>query len=171
MSRIFISHNSADNEITKSIVERLQSAGFECVFVDFDPDKGIAAGKNWELELYRELRACRLLIFLSSKASVESQWCFFEVAHAKSLGKPIIPVLIEECATHSILQFQQQIDWTGNCEEAWKRLQRGVLEAGMAGDAPNPRPPRSELSGVGVRFRQFGLLRPISTGTRGLRIG
>ena len=147
MSRIFLSHNSADNEITEHISQRLQAAGHKCVFVDYDPELGIAAGKNWEQQLYREVRACHVMIILCSEASMASHWCFAEVTHAKSLGKPVLPVLVERCDVHPILRFQQYIDWTNKADEeiAWKRLERGLheagLEAGGSFDWDGPRKP------------------------------
>ena len=131
MSRIFISHNSADNKITEEIRLRLVAAGHTGVYVDFDPELGIPSGRDWEMELYRELRTCQAMIVLCSKASIQSHWCFAEITHAKSVGKPVIPVRLDDCEIHSILTRLQVIDWTQDTEEAWERLQRGLLEAGI----------------------------------------
>jgi len=58
MSRIFISHSSADNEITREILERLEAAGFENVFLDHDTRKGITAGVDWENEKMNCIVSC-----------------------------------------------------------------------------------------------------------------
>jgi hypothetical protein len=71
------------------------------------------------------------MIVLCSKASIQSHWCFAEITHAKSVGKPVIPVRLDDCEVHSILTRLQVIDWTQDTEEAWKRLQRGLLGAGI----------------------------------------
>ena len=150
MSRLFISHNSADNRITEEIRQRLEKAGHHCVYVDFDPEQGIAAGQDWERDLYRELRACRALIILCSEASMKSLWCFAEVTHAKSMGKPVIPVKVEECQVHSILSRHQVIDWTQDPEQAWHRLQRGLRQAGID--------PRDSFNWDGTRPPYPGLM-------------
>ena len=69
MSTIFISHSSKDNSVAEAIVARLQQQGYRSVFLDFDPDLGIPAGRSWEHELYRQLRACQSVIVLCSRPS------------------------------------------------------------------------------------------------------
>ena len=131
MSRIFISHSSADNEITRDILQRLEDAGFENVFLDHDARKGITAGVDWENELYRELRACQAMIVVCSKDTMSSNWCFAEITHAKSKGIEVFPIKIDDCTFYSILGSRHGIDWTLDAEDAWKRLQRGLLRAGI----------------------------------------
>lgn len=55
MTALFISHSSQDNEVTDRLVRRLRQAGFAALFVDFDPELGIPAGREWERELYSQL--------------------------------------------------------------------------------------------------------------------
>ncbi|WP_394699363.1 toll/interleukin-1 receptor domain-containing protein [uncultured Desulfobacter sp.] len=59
-----MSHSSKDNLVAETIVERLQQQGYRSVFLDFDPESGIPAGRSWEHELYRQLRACQSVIYL-----------------------------------------------------------------------------------------------------------
>jgi hypothetical protein len=89
MASVFISHNSRDRPVTKWLVKRLQAAGFAALFIDFDPDHGIPAGRSWEHELYIQLRRSDAVIFLASQASVDSHWCFAELSLARSLGRPV----------------------------------------------------------------------------------
>ena len=131
MSRIFISHSSADNEITRDILQRLEDAGFENVFLDHDARKGITAGVDWENELYRELRACQAMIVVCSKDTMSSNWCFAEITHAKSKGIEVFPIKIDDCTFYNILGSRHGIDWTLDADDAWKRLQRGLLRAGI----------------------------------------
>src|SRR3712207_8400995 len=44
------------------------------LFVDFDPEHGIPAGRTWEQELYSALRRTDAVVFLASEASVRSPW-------------------------------------------------------------------------------------------------
>ena len=51
MSTLFISHSSADNEIAGQIKARLADAGHRSVFLDYDPEVGIPAGRSCEFAL------------------------------------------------------------------------------------------------------------------------
>ena len=83
VSAIFISHSSADATVADELARRLEAEGHRSVFLDFDPERGIPAGRNWERELYDQLRSCQAMVVLCSKASMASKWCFAEVIHAR----------------------------------------------------------------------------------------
>jgi len=135
MSRIFISHASKDNLITEDIRQRLEAVGVS-LFLDFHREEGIAAGEDWEKSLYRGLENCDAMIIVCSDSSMASMWCFAEVVHAKSMGKTVIPILIEKCKIHGILNRHHRIDWWKDADEAWERLKVGLHNAGV--DLSNP---------------------------------
>lgn len=89
---LFVSHSSQDAATTAQLVGRLRAAGFESLFVDFDPAVGIPAGRNWERELYSQLRRADGVLFVGSPASAASRWCLAELSLARSIGKPILPL-------------------------------------------------------------------------------
>ncbi len=70
MSSIFLSHSSRDNAVADQVKARLKEWGHRSVFLDFDPEDGIPAGRDWERELYAKLRECRAVIVLCSHASI-----------------------------------------------------------------------------------------------------
>src|SRR3954452_13271343 len=82
----------------------------DSLFLDFDPDSGITAGRDWERELYRNLKLAGAVVVLWSPHSMASRWCFVEIAQAKALGKPIFPVTISPCRVDDILTDRQVID-------------------------------------------------------------
>jgi len=131
MSAIFISHSSKDNQLAGEVREWLAGLGHRSVFLDFDPADGIPAGRDWEQELYRNIRACRAVIVLCSRHSMASRWCFMEITHARALGKHLFPVKIDACDLDGVLSDRQVIDITGNREEALERLGRGILACGL----------------------------------------
>ena len=51
MSRIFLSHSSRDNFEAVALGDWLASVGWDDVFLDFNPERGIAAGECWERAL------------------------------------------------------------------------------------------------------------------------
>ncbi len=145
MSSIFISHSSQDAEWATEVRRQLELQGHRSVFLDFDPADGIPAGHDWEQELYRQLRSCRAVLVLCSRHSMASRWCFAEITHAKSMGKALFPLRIDDCELDPVLTSGQVIDLTVDRESGWRRLWRGLVVAGLdpanAFDWPGDRPP------------------------------
>lgn len=131
MSKIFISHSSKDNVNAEQVKARLAQWGHRSVFLDFDPEHGIPAGRDWEKELYAKLRECRAVIFLCSHASMASRWCFAEVTHARAQGKPVISIRIDQVPLDFILTKDQVINAAAGWDDAYQRLERGLLAAGL----------------------------------------
>ncbi|MDP4360695.1 toll/interleukin-1 receptor domain-containing protein, partial [Escherichia coli] len=66
------------------------------MFLDLDPNRGIAAGERWERALNEAARRCEAVIFLISKAWLGSRWCTNELTLARRLNKRLFGVLVEE---------------------------------------------------------------------------
>ena len=62
MASIFLSHSSQDNEVAGDLCRRLKEHGYDSLFLDFDPDSGIKVGRDWERELYRNLKLAGAVI-------------------------------------------------------------------------------------------------------------
>lgn len=131
MSSIFLSHSSQDNAIAEQLKARLEQWGHRSVFLDFDPEDGIPAGRDWEMELYAKLRECRAVIVLCSHVSMASRWCFAEVTHAKALGKEVFPIKLDNAQVDRVLTSVQVIDATAGWDQAYQRLEKGLLAAGL----------------------------------------
>jgi hypothetical protein len=58
MSRIFLSHSSANNAEAVALCDWLNREGWNDVFLDIDPDRGIAAGERWERALNEAANRC-----------------------------------------------------------------------------------------------------------------
>ena len=150
MSGIFISYSRRDSAQALDLQQRLHREGFRSVFLDTDPEQGIAAGDEWERRLYAKLRSCRALIALSSAAFAESKWCFAEVTHAKALGKSVFPLLVDSSNAHELIRDKQTIDvgpQATDVNAAYQRLFRGLHEAGIVkGGWDARRPPYPGLA-------------------------
>ena len=96
MSRIFISHSSANNAEAIALRDWLVSEGWSDLFLDLDPQRGIAAGERWERALNEAARRCEAVLFLISQAWLSSRWCMNELTLARRLNKRLFGVLIEE---------------------------------------------------------------------------
>src|SRR4051795_4535180 len=130
MTSVFISHSSQDRAVAERGVGRLRAAGFAALFVDFDPEQGIAAGRNWERELYTQLRRADAVVFLASQASVESRWCFAELSLARSLGRPVFPVRLQAGADLPLLGDVQWVE-LGDDDAGLARVLAGMRAAGV----------------------------------------
>jgi hypothetical protein len=130
MASVFVSHSSWDRAATEQVVAQLRAAGFAALFVDFDPEQGIPAGRNWERELYAQLRRSDAVIFLASEASVASSWCLLEVGLARSLGRPVFPVRLQPGVALPLLANVQWSDLS-DAETGMARLLAGLRSAGL----------------------------------------
>src|SRR5947209_197976 len=95
MARIFLSHSSVDNPDAVGLRDWLESEGWDDVFLDLDPDRGIAAGERWERALNDAAARCEGVLFLISKAWLQSDWCRKELSLARKLDKRLFGVLID----------------------------------------------------------------------------
>src|SRR5215467_8514601 len=96
VSRIFISHSSTDNAAAIALRDWLVTEGWSELFLDLDPERGIAAGERWERALNEAARRCEAVLFLVSRAWLSSPWCKNELNLARRLNKRLFGVLIEE---------------------------------------------------------------------------
>lgn len=130
MTSLFISHSSRDQVAAQRVHQWLRNAGYQALFLDFDPSDGIPAGRRWEAELYAQLRRTDGVIFLASADSVASKWCFAELSLARSLGRPVFPLRLGTAAWLDLLQDVQWVDLTAD-ENALGQLRDGLHQAGL----------------------------------------
>src|SRR5215831_5033400 len=111
VSRIFLSHSSTDNAQAIALRDWLVAEGWNDLFLDLDPERGIAAGERWERALNEAARRCEAVLFLTSKAWLASRWCMNELALARRLNKRLFGVLIEEGQSVSDLPSDVTSTW------------------------------------------------------------
>lgn len=102
MARIFLSHSSADNFSATALRDFLIAEGWDDLFLDLDPQRGIAAGERWERALNQAASRCETVLFLVSRAWLASRWCLKEFNLALRLNKRMFGVLIEEIPTSDL---------------------------------------------------------------------
>jgi hypothetical protein len=96
VARIFLSHSSANNAEAVALRDWLLREGWDDLFLDLDPKRGIAAGERWECALNEAASRCEAVLFLVSKVWLASRWCLREFNLAHRLGKRLLGVLIED---------------------------------------------------------------------------
>ena len=60
---------------------------------------------------------------------MSSKWVFSEVVLGRSAGKELIPIKVEECDIHNLLNDRQIIDMTRDNDKAWERSWPGLQAA------------------------------------------
>ena len=98
MSLIFLSHSSADELDAVALKQWLLDNGWDDVFLDLDPERGLRAGERWQEALQRATDRCEAVIFFISPAWAKSKWCLTEFLLAKSLNKLIFGVVVKDTA-------------------------------------------------------------------------
>src|SRR6266403_2888663 len=95
MSRVFISHATANNAAALALANWLEANGWSDYFLDIDDTRGIAPGERWMAALAGAVDRCEAVLFLVSPAWKNSKYCFAEFFQAKNLGKRIFGVIVE----------------------------------------------------------------------------
>jgi hypothetical protein len=99
VSRLFISHSSNNDDWAIAVRDWLVREGWSGehdVFLDLDPERGIAAGQRWARELQDAATRCEAVLFLVSEAWLASKWCVDEYQLANQLNKKLFALLIDE---------------------------------------------------------------------------
>ncbi|TDN61159.1 WD40 repeat protein [Paraburkholderia sp. BL10I2N1] len=110
MSRIFISHSSANNALALAIGRWLADNGWNDYFLDLEPVKGLAPGEHWQEALKAAADRCEAVLFLISPAWCDSRSCLAEFNLARFLGKTIFGVLVE-AAPLDALPKEMTAEW------------------------------------------------------------
>jgi len=76
MARLFISHSSANNAAAIALRDWLAEHGWDDVFLDIDPERGLVAGQRWQEALKAAADRCEAVLFLVSPAWVRSPTLF-----------------------------------------------------------------------------------------------
>jgi len=89
MENIFISYSHKDYDYVRRLQEELLGKGFSVWM-----DDRIDYDAPWPKVIQDHLSNCDALILVVSENSFESEWVQKEVARAKRIGKPVLPILL-----------------------------------------------------------------------------
>src|ERR1700722_18515368 len=73
----------------------MSEQGFDDVFLDIDPDRGLLPGERWQDALKAGADRCEAVLCLVSPAWLGSRWCHAEFLLAKLLHKRIFGLIVE----------------------------------------------------------------------------
>jgi WD40 repeat protein len=130
MARLFISHSSRNNDKAVAVRDWLAANGWNDVFLDLDPERGIVAGQRWKEALQQAAHRCEVVLALVSAEWLASSYCKAEINTAQMMGKKTIIALIDKSQVPSDLTDEQFIDLSGD-PQAYRRLKKGLELAGL----------------------------------------
>ena len=132
MANIFISHSSRNSDRAIEVRDWLAANGWDDVFLDLDPERGIVAGQRWKEALQQAAHRCEVVLALVSPEWLASSWCKSEIDAARLMGKKIIIALIgvDKSLVPLDLSDEQWIDLV-NDPAAYTRLKEGLKRAGL----------------------------------------
>jgi lysozyme family protein len=132
MASIFISHSSRNNDRALEVRDWLRGNGWDDVFLDVDPQRGIVAGQRWKEALQKAAHRCQIVLALVSPEWLASGWCKSEVDAARLMGKKIIVALmgVDKGQLPPDLGDEQWVDLIGD-RDGYRRLKDGLKRAGL----------------------------------------
>jgi len=99
LPRLFISHSSKNDDWAIALQEWMVREGWsgkDDIFLDFDPERGIAGGERWARALEEAATRCEAVLFLVSEDWLASKWCADECQLANKLNKKLFALLISD---------------------------------------------------------------------------
>ena len=105
--KVFISYSRKDEDFAQELLSGLQLSGFEAYLDKHE----IAAGEDWEARLGRPIEAADTVVFVISPDAVASERCAWEVEHAATLKKRILPVVWRRVEEKKVPQRLKQLNY------------------------------------------------------------
>jgi hypothetical protein len=147
MAKIFLSYSRNDQLPASNLAKDLRDLG-HAVWMDQE----LTGGQAWWDQILANIRACELFVFVLSSASLYSTACQREYGYAADLNRPILPVLVRDGLSSSVLppalSQVQFLDFRARHVEAIIALARALqsLPLGQPLPDPLPAPPEVPLS-------------------------
>ena len=107
MSDVFISYSRKDIAFARILHEAFKVNAFE-TWIDW---QDIPPSTEWLAEVYEAIEKADTFVFLISQASVESEVCGLEVAHAVKNNKRLIPVVINDVDPKRVSPELAALNW------------------------------------------------------------
>ncbi|HEV7503743.1 MAG TPA: TIR domain-containing protein [Thermoanaerobaculia bacterium] len=102
MARIFISHSSANSAEALALRDWLVARGWDDLFLDIDPHRGLVSGQRWLDQLQASAQRCKAVLFVLSRAWLSSRYCTAEFWEARKQDRPLFAVVIDDTAVADV---------------------------------------------------------------------
>ena len=110
-------------------------------------DQELSGGQEWWDTILAQIRGCDVALLAVSSAGLESKACRDEIAYARQLGKPVLPVMVEPVPPALLpqdLALLQLVDYTGRNQDQAIDLMAALKHLPPPGPLPDPLPPPPE---------------------------
>jgi tetratricopeptide (TPR) repeat protein len=107
MRRAFVSHSTQDDSYVAELESLLRAANFDDVFNDVS---SIKPDEQFWPEIEKRIAEYDTLFVVITAASNNSDWVRREVECARTLGKKVVPLWVEDCPVPAIFQDRDVID-------------------------------------------------------------
>jgi len=155
MRKIFISYNRKNEDFARFLCNDIEALGHTVLI-----DQKLFGGKEWWDQILEMIRECDLLAFVLSHETLNSTACIRECTYGAELGKPILPVLIEDNISTNILpptlSLFQFVDYRDRDRNSVFQLAK-ALSSIPKNDLPEelPPPPEPPISYLGKITQQI----------------
>lgn len=138
--KIFISYSRQDAAAVQQLADALTEGGHQ-VFLD----QQLSGGQSWWNTLLDRIQTCDAFVPVVSTNYLESVPCKEEARYAGALGRPFVPVNIEEVSPALVDPRVAEAHWVAfrpSDTQSLLSLMRAFTVMAAAPDLPNPLPPR-----------------------------
>ena len=101
MHSVFISYSTKDMKTARMVHSILEKNRIQCWMAPED----IPSGSNYAREIPQAIRSCKVFLLILSDNAQKSNWVVKELDNAVTLGKVIIPLVLEECPLNDEFNF------------------------------------------------------------------
>lgn len=155
--QLFISYSRADAAAVDDVISAVKRLGYG-TFVDREQIKG---GQLWWDRILAEIRRCDAMMVVVSHATAQSTASSSEREYARSLGKPIVPVMVQLVPYKQLppdLAGAEVIDYIKPTEASALQLAAALalIRSDFGRPLPDSTPPPAPLAattGIVVRLR------------------
>jgi hypothetical protein len=123
---IFVSYARQDRDRITSVVEGLRLLGNDVWF-----DEELSGGQAWWDTILQQIRECDVFVQAITPSSARSEACQSERRYAAGVGRPILPVFLEQLPTSilpSDLAVLQAVDYVDEAPERRAFRLAGALQ-------------------------------------------
>ncbi|MGI9491701.1 MAG: TIR domain-containing protein [Geminicoccaceae bacterium] len=139
MASVFVSYSRVSQPVVQALVEDIEALGHDVWF-----DQELSGGQNWWDQILDKIRGCDVFIFAVAPDALESTACKREADYADNLGKPVLPILVDDGVSTSLLPAAlsriQFVDYRKQDRDAALSLGRAFSSLPPAKPLPEPLP-------------------------------
>lgn len=125
---VFICYSRKDNNIAHYCSQLLKEINVSA-FMDVD---SLVAGSVFAETIQRQIVNCKIIVFIISENTMNSEWTIKEIDFARQIGKTIIPVLVENTRLEGRLMLLvgdiEYIEWRHDNTASFKKELVGAVQ-------------------------------------------